>query len=74
MNIIHSEKRLCVCCMEEHEVKTVHMKERVKYKGVYVDYEATYLYCDLAEEWYMNEFQMRENNTVMKEAYKKIAI
>lgn len=71
MKIIEVEKRLCTCCMEEHEVKTVCMIEHTKYKSVYVDYEATYFYCDLAEEWYMDETQMRENNIIMKEAYRK---
>ena len=28
MKIIKSEKRMCTCCMEEHEVKTVLVKEK----------------------------------------------
>ena len=27
MKIMKSEKRLCICCMEEHEVKTVLVKD-----------------------------------------------
>ena len=72
MKIIHTEKMLCTCCMEEHEVKTVRMMEHTKFKNEYVDYEATYFYCDLAEEWYMDESQMKANNIAMKDAYRKI--
>lgn len=28
-----SEKRLCICCMEEHEVKTVFIKEHAALKN-----------------------------------------
>ena len=30
MKIIKSEKRMCTCCMEEHEVKTVLVKEKAR--------------------------------------------
>ena len=36
MEIIHSENRLCTCCMEEHEVKTVHVFEKTIFKNVEV--------------------------------------
>lgn len=62
MKMIKSEKRLCTCCMEEHEVKTVLIKEKSTFKNVKVEYEAFYQYCDLAEELYMNEKQMQEND------------
>ena len=44
MKIIKSEKGLCTCCMEEHEVKTVLIKERTIFKNVNVNYDAIYLY------------------------------
>ena len=71
MKIIQSKKQLCTCCMEEHEVKTVCVMEHTSFKNVQVNYEAVYSYCDLAEELYMEEFQMRENDMAMKEAYRK---
>lgn len=71
MKIIRSEKRLCTCCMEEHEVKTVLVKERGTFKNVKVDYDAVYLYCDAADEMYMNEQQMQENDVRFKDAYRK---
>lgn len=40
MKVIRSEKRLCTCCMEEHDVKTVHVKDHDVFKNILVDYEA----------------------------------
>lgn len=71
MKIIKSEKRLCTCCMEEHEVKTVLVKEETVFKKVKVSYDASYLYCDKAEELYMGEQQMQENDVCLKDAYRK---
>lgn len=71
MKIIKSEKRMCTCCMEEHEVKTVLVKEKATFKNIKVDYEASYLYCDIAEEVYMDEKQMQENDIRLKDAYRK---
>ena len=42
MKIIKSEKRLCTCCMEEHEVKTVLVEEQMTFKNVKVAYKVTY--------------------------------
>lgn len=71
MKIIRSEKRLCTCCMEEHEVKTVLIPEQATFKNKKVDYEAFYMYCDVAEELYMDEQQMQENDVRLKDAYRK---
>lgn len=71
MKIVKSEKRLCTCCMEEHEVKTVLVKELTTFKNVKVSYDASYFYCDMAEELYMNEQQMQENDIHLKDAYRK---
>lgn len=71
MKIIKSEKKLCSCCMEEHEVKTVLIKEQVTFKNRQVEYEASYLFCDLAGELYMDERQMKDNDIRLKDAYRK---
>lgn len=71
MKIIKSEKRLCACCMEEHEVKTVLVKDHAVFKNRQVQYEASYLLCDRAEELYMDEQQMQENDVRLKDAYRK---
>lgn len=74
MKIIKSEKCLCICCMEEHNVKTVIVDEKTTFKNTTVKYKATYLYClyyDKDKIFYMDEQQMRENNMRMKDAYRK---
>lgn len=71
MKIVKSEKRLCTCCMEEHEVKTVLVLEQATFKNVKVSYNASYLYCDAAEELYMDEQQLQENDVYLKDAYRK---
>lgn len=71
MKIVKSEKCLCTCCMEEHEVKTVLVEENATFKNVKVNYEASYLYCDVAEELYMHEQQMQDNDVRLKNAYRK---
>ena len=71
MKVLKTEKKICVCCMEEHEVKTVRIKEKNIFKNIEVEYEATYFYCDLAEEFYSDEEQTRVNDMNMKNAYRK---
>lgn len=71
MKILKNEKRICTCCMEEHEVKTVLLIENTTFKNVKVDYEAQYLYCDATEEFYMNEQQIQENDIRIKDAYRR---
>ena len=61
MKIMKSENCLCACCMEEHEVKTVLVEEQAIFKDVRVAYDASYLYCEVAEELYMDEQQMSKD-------------
>ena len=72
MKIIKREKRLCTCCMEEHEVKTVLVEEKITFKNVKIVYEATYFWCDAADVFYMDEEQMQKNYLNQKAAYQKI--
>ena len=71
MKIIKCEKRICSCCMEEHEVKTVLVMEHATFRNRTVDYEAIYLFCELAGELYMNEQQIQDNDSRLKDAYRK---
>lgn len=71
MQIIHSENTICTCCMEKHEVKTVLMKEHTTFKNTAVEHDAVYFYCDAADELYMDEQQMRENDIRLKDAYRR---
>lgn len=71
MKVINSEKKLCPCCMEEHEVKTVIIHENTTFKNQEVQYEASYMFCDIAEELFADERQMQENDVRMKDAYRR---
>ncbi len=71
MKVIKREMRLCPCCMEEHEVKTVLMDDQATFKNRKVEYDASYLFCDLAKEFYMDEQQIQDNDIRMKDAYRK---
>lgn len=71
MKIIKSEKRICPCCMEEHEVKTVLVMDQAPFKNNTVEYEASYFFCEIAEELYMDEQQMQDNDIRLKDAYRK---
>lgn len=71
MKIIRSKKCLCMCCMEEHEVKTALVSEQSVFKGKSISYGAIYSYCDVAEELYMDEQQMQINDIEIKNAYRK---
>ena len=42
MKVLKVEKKNCVCCMEEHEVKTVRIHEKNIFKNVEVEYKAIY--------------------------------
>lgn len=70
MEIIRTERRLCLCCMEEHEVKVVCVPEHVEFKGEPVNYAAEYLYCDVVGELYTDEAMTVENDVRMKDAYR----
>ena len=65
------EKRLCTCCMEVHDVKTVSVEEQTTFKGTKINYYPTYYYCDLADELYVDEDLMAKNNILLKDAYKE---
>ena len=71
MKILKTEKKICACCMEEHEVKIVQVKEQGSFKDKKINYEACYMYCDAADELYMDEIQMQENDIRMKNAYRR---
>ncbi len=72
MQIINSKQQLCTCCMKEHSVKTVRVKEHMTFKNIPVNYEATYYLCDVAEELYADEDMMSANDIVMKNEYRKL--
>ena len=71
MKVVKSEKKLCPCCMEEHEVKTILMKEQATFKNSKLEYEALYWYCDATDELYMDERQMKRERYLFKRCIQK---
>ena len=63
---------MCPCCMQEHEIHTVQIKDENIFKGEKVEFDAIYEYCDQADELYSTEEMMSENDISMKNAYRKM--
>lgn len=71
MTNMKTELKLCPCCMEEHEVQTVVVRESNVFKSVPIEYNAEYFYCDRADETYAEEPQIAQNDIAMKNAYRE---
>lgn len=71
MKIIKREKKLCLSCMEEHEVKIVILEDKEIFKEEEVLFNASYEYCDHTEEFLENEEMIRANNLAMKDSYRE---
>ncbi len=70
MRTMKREKKLCLICMEEHEVQTVVLEDTEEFKGKEVSFEAIYEYCDVADEFLETEEMIRANSLAMKDAYR----
>ena len=71
MQVIRRIKKLCLCCMEEHDVQFVRVQEYTHFKGVEVDYSAEYEYCENADEYIAEDEMISRNDMAMKDAYRK---
>ena len=71
MNILKKENKLCLSCMEYHDLSTVEVPERNIFKDKEVQYNAIYYYCDKADEYYASEEMMSKNDISMKDAYRR---
>jgi len=69
--VLNCEKKICLCCMEEHEVKTVSTQRQITFKGEKVNYDSVQYYCDNAEEYFEDEEQLQLNDVAMKDAYRQ---
>lgn len=71
MKTIKTEKKLCLTCMEEHEVQTVSLEDTEEFKGEEVAFDATYEYCVHADEYLETEDMIKANSLAMKDAFRK---
>lgn len=70
MEILKKSKKICPCCMEEHEVPVVLVQEKTVFKGVEVTYNATYEYCEKCDEYNATEEMITANDIAIKNAYR----
>ena len=68
---MNKQVKICPCCMEEHAIKTITITEITDFKGVSVQYEAQYTYCEISDETYEDEQQLTLNDISMKNAYRE---
>lgn len=68
MKIVKKEVKLCLACMEEHEVQTVIVKEKNTFQGEKVEYDAMYEYCDRTDDFIEPENMSAQNYISMKNA------
>lgn len=71
MKVIDVHRKLCLCCMEEHDVQIVVVREKNTFKGTEVEYDAKYFYCDQADEYFSDEEMISANDIAMKNAFRK---
>lgn len=71
MEILKTQNKLCLNCMEEHEVQEVVVLEENIFNSETIHYYATYEYCSNADEYFQTEELIRKNDVALKDAYKK---
>ncbi len=71
MELLNSEKKLCLICMQEHDVHTVMMQENNEFKGKVVQFEAIYEYCENEDQFLETEELSSRNDVAFKDAYRK---
>ena len=71
MEILKSQIKLCLSCMEEHEVQEVAVSDENIFNGKVVHYNAIYEYCSYADEYTETEEMIRKNYVAFKDAYDK---
>jgi len=71
MEILKKEFKLCLSCMEEHEVEVVEINESNVFKGEQVEFKAVYEYCPNTEEYTETEEMIKINSLAFKDAYRR---
>ena len=71
METLKTENRLCLSCMEVHDVLTVRVKETTIFKGIPVEYDSTYDYCEISDDLTANEEMISRNDLSLKNAYRR---
>ena len=72
MKILKTERKLCLACMEEHDVHTVLERDKTVREGKITEYDAIYEYCERADELLETEDMIRGNFESMRMAQKQV--
>lgn len=70
--LIKTEKKLCSCCMEHHDIQTVREMYPTIFKGYKFEYELECNYCDRTDEMWETEEQSARNHKEMLETYGRL--
>ncbi len=70
MKVLKREIKLCLICMEEHEVQTVEVLDTEEFKGLDVEFQSVYEYCQEADRFLEDEEMIRANSLAMKDSYR----
>lgn len=71
MKVISKEYKLCLSCMEKHNISIVEIEEETSLKAVRIKFTATYEYCSNTDEYFETEEMLKANNFAVKDAYRK---
>lgn len=71
MKKLNSEIKLCLQCMDEHEVHNISISETVIFKGREVVYNAVYEYCENLDELMETEEVIKQNKLTMIDCYRE---
>lgn len=71
MKTVKCEKKLCLMCMQEHDIQTIIQTDTELYKNQIVSFNAAYEYCEFADELLETEEMIKSNSLAMKDAFRK---
>lgn len=71
MSVMSIETKLCISCMEEHEVQQIEILEENIFKGKRVQYPAKYEYCPNTDLYTATNKMMDENDVSLKDVYRE---
>ncbi len=59
MDILKTQNKFCLSCMEVHDVQEVAVPESNVFNGKVIHYIATYEYCSYADEYTQTENNLK---------------
>ena len=74
MKIIDRIMKTCLICMNEHEILIVRVHESTVFKGITVEYDAVYEYCDDYNEFNSTEEMISLNDIAVKTLIGKLLV